>query len=79
VCRALSSTNNAEIRDESKFLPTVPKREAGMQTRILKEAGVSTNSSRVVLRNDKSQEQTEGIPDQTNKFKPANHGEAVQS
>lgn len=50
-----------------------------MQTRILKEAGVSTNSSKVVLRNDKSQEQTEGILDQTNKFKPANHGEAAQS
>ena len=40
----------------------------------MKEAGVSTNSDKVVLRNGKPQEQTVATSAQTNKFKPANHG-----
>lgn len=55
------------------------RKEGGVQTRNLREAGVSTQSAKVIQRNDTQQDHSVSLQDQTNKSKPANHGAEADS
>lgn len=55
------------------------RKEGGVQTRNLREAGVSTQSAKVIQRNDTQQDHSVSPQDQTNKSKPANHGAEADS
>lgn len=75
--RILDDKNNDEVNTRAKTQTSATKYEGGMQTRQLKEAGVSTTSNRIITRGDKTRDGIDAMCGQTNHFKPANQAEAV--
>jgi hypothetical protein len=74
IFRSVRDQNNAEISKTARVQAPATRKDSGMQTRQLREAGISTNSDRIILRSGKLHELTVANSCQTNKFKPANHG-----
>lgn len=68
----------AEASKKARDIPPLAKNEGGVQTRHLKEAGISTSLAKVCLRSDKNDSQKDIAWDQGNKFKPDNHVQTLE-